>query len=99
MTNPTDDISWKTYRTRFVVRAKPLTSALTFVDALGREHSGRKGDYLVDANGVQSIAPRRIFEDIYVPLELPAENSSQPPRRQPQSTAGRSRSSPRHVVR
>jgi hypothetical protein len=58
---------WKTYRTRFLVKSKQLTSGLTFVDHLGRQHSGRKGDYLVESfDGVLSIAPRRIFEDIYV---------------------------------
>jgi len=58
---------WKTYRTRFLVKSKQLTSSLSFVDHLGRQHSGRKGDYLVESfDGVLSIAPRRIFEDIYV---------------------------------
>jgi hypothetical protein len=60
---------WKTYRTRFLVNAKQLTSALSFTDHLGRQHSGRKGDYLVEScDGVLSIAPRQIFEDIYVPI-------------------------------
>ena len=60
---------WTTYRTRFLVKAKQLNSTLTFTDALGRQHSGRKGDYLVESSdGVLSIAPRQIFEDIYVPL-------------------------------
>ena len=60
---------WKTYRTRFLVKAKQLTSALSFVDSLGRQHSGRKGDYLVESSdGVISIAPRQIFEDIYVAM-------------------------------
>lgn len=58
---------WKTYRTRFLVKAKQLSSTLTFVDHLGRRHSGRKGDYLVESiDGVISITPRQIFEDIYV---------------------------------
>jgi len=62
---------WKTYRTRFLVKAKQLSSSLSFVDPLGRQHSGRKGDYLVEsADGVVSIAPRQIFEDIYVPMAL-----------------------------
>jgi hypothetical protein len=62
---------WKTYRTRFLVKAKQLSSTLTFVDHLGRQHCGRKGDYLVESSdGVLSIAPRRIFEDIYVPMSL-----------------------------
>jgi hypothetical protein len=60
---------WVTYRTRFLVKAKQLTSSLTFTDALGRQHSGRKGDYLVESSDcVLRIAPRQIFEDIYVPL-------------------------------
>jgi hypothetical protein len=63
-TNP-----WITYRTRFLVKAKQLTTSLTFSDVLGRQHSGRKGDYLVESSdGVLRIAPRQIFEDIYVPL-------------------------------
>ena len=62
-TNP-----WITYRTRFLVKGKQLTTCLTFTDLLGRQHSGRKGDYLVESSdGVLSIAPRQIFEDIYVP--------------------------------
>jgi hypothetical protein len=61
--------AWKTYRTRFLVQAKQISSNLTFVDHLGRQHTGRKGDYLVESSdGVLSIAPRRIFEDIYVPM-------------------------------
>jgi hypothetical protein len=60
---------WITYRTRFLVKAKQLTTSLTFTDSLGRPHSGRKGDYLVESSdGILRIAPRQIFEDIYVPL-------------------------------
>jgi len=60
---------WKTYRTRFLVRAKQLSSALSFTDHLGRQHCGRKGDYLVEScDGVLSIAPRQIFEDVYVTM-------------------------------
>jgi len=71
---------WKTYRTRFLVTAKQLNSALTFVDRLGRQHCGRRGDYLVESSdGVLSIAPRRIFEDIYVPMSLLAEPGNQTP--------------------
>jgi hypothetical protein len=80
-TNP-----WITYRTRFLVKAKQLTTSLAFTDVLGRQHSGRRGDYLVESSdGVLRIAPRQIFEDIYVPLqpgqdETPGqgENSGQP---------------------
>ena len=60
-------VEWKTYRTRFLVKAKQLNSTLSFTDHLGRQHCGRKGDYLVESSdGVISIAPRQIFEDIYV---------------------------------
>ncbi|MGA7219547.1 MAG: hypothetical protein WBX38_14600 [Candidatus Sulfotelmatobacter sp.] len=60
---------WITYRTRFLVKARQLTTSLTFTDSLGRRHSGRKGDYLVESSeGILSIASRQIFEDIYVPL-------------------------------
>jgi hypothetical protein len=63
---------WKSYRTRFLVNAKQLNSSLSFVDHLGRQQRGRKGDYLVESSdGVISIAPRRIFEDIYVPMPQP----------------------------
>ncbi len=71
---------WKTYRTRFLVTAKQLSSTLTFVDHLGRQHCGRKGDYLVESSdGVLSIAPRRIFEDIYVPMSLLGELGGETP--------------------
>jgi hypothetical protein len=71
-------IQWKTYRTRFLVKAKQLTSGLTFTDHLGRQHCGRKGDYLVEScDGVLSIAPRRIFEDIYVPMGLTPDPTPQ----------------------
>jgi hypothetical protein len=73
---------WITYRTRFLVKAKQLTTSLAFTDVLGRQHSGRKGDYLVESSdGVLRIAPRQIFEDIYVPLladEAPPEISTTP---------------------
>ena len=60
---------WQTYRTRFLIQAKQLTEPLNFVDALGREHHGQKGDYLVESSdGLQRIAPREIFEDVYVPM-------------------------------
>jgi hypothetical protein len=68
---------WKSYRTRFLVNAKQLNSTLSFVDHLGRQHRGRKGDYLVESfDGVISIAPRRIFEDIYVLMPAPQGSDS-----------------------
>ena len=58
---------WNVYRTRFLVRAKQLTEPLAFIDALGREHRGDPGDYLVEwSDGSRRVAPRQIFEDVYV---------------------------------
>jgi hypothetical protein len=82
---------WTTYRTRFLVRAKQLEAPLAFVDAIGREHSGQKGDYLVlSSDGSRRIAPREIFEDIYVPMGRAsdpwpslAHSQTQPPSQQP----------------
>jgi hypothetical protein len=60
---------WTVYRTRFLVHARQLTEPLVFTDALGREHSGRAGDYLVESSdGLRRITPRHLFEDIYVPV-------------------------------
>ena len=68
---------WKIYRTRFLVRAKQLTQPLTFTDPLGREHRGEPGDYIVvSSEGMLRIAPREIFEDVYVALGQAA--SSEP---------------------
>ena len=63
------DTDWQIYRTRFLIRAKQLNEPLSFVDALGREHRGKPGDYLVESSdGSRRIAPREIFEDVYVPM-------------------------------
>ena len=60
---------WTVYRTRFLVRARQLTEPLVFTDALGREQSGRPGDYLVEsADGIRRITRQVLFEDIYVSL-------------------------------
>ena len=60
---------WQVYRTRFLIRARQLTGPLEFRDALGREHRGQRGDYLVESSdGTQRIAPRKIFEDVYVAM-------------------------------
>ena len=61
--------TWKIYRTRFLIKAQQLTQPLAFVDALGREHRGQAGDYLVESSdGSRRIAQRIIFEDIYVAM-------------------------------
>ena len=80
---------WNTYRTRFLIRAKQLTKPFSFTDPLGREHRGRPGDYLVhSSNGLLRIAPREIFEDVYVAMEREAnrEEPKSPFRHQPAST-------------
>jgi len=60
---------WTVYRTRFLVRARQLTEPLVFTDALGREQSGRPGDYLVESSeGITRITSQVLFEDIYAPL-------------------------------
>lgn len=61
---------WNVYRTRFLIKARQLTEPLSFMDILGREHRGNVGDYLVESSdGTLRIAPREIFEDVYVALE------------------------------
>lgn len=92
------DNDWQTYRTRFTIRARILSAPLSFVDALGREQNGKRGDYLVESNGMVTITSRHIFEDVYVALD-PAprsaetiargdreQNSGGPPRKSPIST-------------
>jgi len=65
---------WKVYRTRFLVRARQLIEDLNILDASGREQIGRAGDYLVEcSDGSRRIAPRHIFEDVYVEIEAPVE--------------------------
>jgi hypothetical protein len=71
--------TWKIYRTRFLIKARQLNETLVFVDALGREHRGQPGDYLVESSdGGRRIAPRLIFEDIYVAMG-PADELRQSP--------------------
>lgn len=73
---------WQIYRTRFLVRAKQLAVALEFQDVLGREHRGQPGDYLIESSdGTQRIAPREIFEDIYVAIDSSAAGSRKMPLR------------------
>ena len=65
---------WQVYRTRFLIRARQLTGPLEFRDALGRDHRGLRGDYLVESSdGTQRIAPREIFEDVYVAMDSAVE--------------------------
>jgi hypothetical protein len=68
---------WQVYRTRFLIRARQLTGPLEFRDALGREHCGQKGDYLVESSdGALRIAPREIFEDVYVAMGFAIEKKA-----------------------
>jgi hypothetical protein len=70
---------WNIYRTRFLVKAKQLTQPMSFIDSLGREHSGRAGDYLVEwSDGSRRVAPRQIFEDVYVVMEQADDAWSSP---------------------
>jgi hypothetical protein len=60
---------WNVYRTRFLVKAKQLTAPMAFVDSLGREHQGERGDYLMESyDGLRRIVPRKFFEDAYVSM-------------------------------
>jgi hypothetical protein len=86
---------WQVYRTRFLIRARQLAEPLSFVDALGREHQGDRGDYLVESSdGTSRIAPRHIFEDIYVAMgpagdewpAAPAAPKQETPRRRSDAT-------------
>jgi hypothetical protein len=72
---------WNTYRTRFLVKAQQLTESVTFTDVLGREHHGKPGDYLVQSAHGLRVAPREVFEDVYVLLkgegvELPSPSTA-----------------------
>jgi hypothetical protein len=70
---------WNVYRTRFLVRATRLAEPFIFTDALGREQQGQAGDYLVESSeGMFRIAPREVFEDVYVPLEPGARTTAGP---------------------
>jgi hypothetical protein len=67
------DNEWSVYRTRFLIKAKQLNGPMIFVDALGREHSGQKGDYLMESSaGIRRIAPKKFFEDAYVSMQADA---------------------------
>jgi hypothetical protein len=77
---------WNIYRTRFLVRAKQLTQPVVFTDPLGREHRGNPGDYLVESSeGLLRVAPREIFEDVYVVLENHCRPSLPPAQTAPRS--------------
>jgi len=69
--------TWTIYRSRFVVRARQLTECLVFTDALGREHSGQPGDYLVESlEGLRCIRPRHNSRASTCPCKnLPADLS------------------------
>jgi hypothetical protein len=98
-------VEWKTYRTRFLVKAKQLSCNLSFTDPLGRQHSGRKGDYLVESfDGVLSIAPRHIFEDIYVVMnseqgEVPSSPAAHAPAGHSPADVRRKQPQPSHLRR
>jgi hypothetical protein len=67
---------WKIYRSSFLIRAKQLLEPLVFMDVLGHEHRGKKGDYLVEhSSGLRRIWPRQLFEDSHATLST-AESRS-----------------------
>ena len=69
-----DADDWKVYRTRYLVRARRLTAPLTILDNSGKEQKGQEGDYLVEcSDGSHRVAPRQIFEDIYVEMNAAIE--------------------------
>ena len=71
---------WNVYRTRFLVHARQLNEFVEFTDSLGRQHSGKPGDYLVQSSdGMLRVAPREIFEDVYVALSQDSPPSFSPP--------------------
>jgi hypothetical protein len=89
---------WNVYRTRFLIRARQLTEPLAFTDVLGREHKGVPGDYLVESSdGARRIAPKDIFEDIYVVM-APSDEDVCPLLQKPLPEFNRRRSSPREMM-
>ena len=90
---------WKIYRTRFLIKARQLTEPLLFVDALGREHRGAAGDYLVESSdGSRRIAPRLIFEDVYVAMGPADERRPSPLESSMPVPVLKRRASPRSVA-
>jgi len=91
--------TWKIYRTRFLIKAQQLTQPLLFVDALGREHRGEAGDYLVESSdGSRRIAPRLIFEDVYVAMGPVDERWTSPLESAVSEPALKRRASPRSMA-
>jgi hypothetical protein len=89
---------WNVYRTRFLIRARQLTEPLFFLDVLGREHRGVPGDYLVESSdGTRRIAPKDIFEDIYVVM-APSDEDAWSLLQKPLPEINRRRSSPREMM-
>ena len=69
-----DSDDWKVYRTRYLVRARRLAAPLAILDSSGKEQIGHEGDYLVEcSDGSHRIAPRQIFDDIYVEINAAVE--------------------------
>lgn len=79
---------WKTYRTRFVVRAKQLTEPFTFADINGHEHHGRTGDYVIESREGLRISRREVFEDVYVAMESAERTSGLCPERNGMKSGG-----------
>src|SRR5690348_2974072 len=75
---------WKVYRSKLLIKAKQLTHPLTFIDALGREHRGQPGDYLMEwSKGLLRIVPQEFFEDAYIPLKSTTSGTMSQPNGRP----------------
>ena len=75
MKKTTDE--WQEYRSKFLTRAKRLTAPLKFVDALGQEQRGKRGDYLVEhGSGLQRIWPRLLFENAHIRIKNDNDNEN-----------------------
>jgi hypothetical protein len=60
---------WKTYRTKYLVKAKKLTDKYNIIDSTGRVLVGQPGDYLVESSDGSVRIAREVFEAVYVELE------------------------------
>lgn len=59
--------NWNVYCSRFLIKAKQLTSPFTFVDLQGNKYHGAAGDYFVESvEGGFRILPRKLMEDVYM---------------------------------
>ena len=61
--------NWNVYCSRFLIKAKQLTSPFTFVDLRGNKFHGAAGDYFVESvEGGFRILPRKLMEHVYMSM-------------------------------